>query len=93
MDELLRTFLALLGGGVLVAVVQGLWNRRKLAADTDLAKAETADRLVGTAERLVDSLDQRLLLAEQEISELRSRVRWLEEKASAEGLDLSDRPW
>ena len=92
MDELLRTFLAILGGGFLVAVVQGWWNRRKVAADTDLAKASTADVLVGTAERLVETLGDRLEIAEAEIVELRADLEWTQSKAREAGVDIPPRP-
>ena len=70
----------LLGGGVgaiLLAIVQALFARKKLAADTDKASADATSVLTAAATALVQPLEHRINQLTGEVDGLRTKVQRL----------------
>lgn len=88
-DQVFTLLVALVGGGFLGSLVQGIWQRRKLGADYADVIARSATGLLQPLARRVDELQEQLIVEQQRARKL---ARDLEKaRESLEGARLAIR--
>lgn len=70
-------------GGIIVALIQAVVARRKLAADTDKAGAEASSVIAATALSLVTPLKNRIQELEEQLDRVSAKARTLEDQLDA----------
>lgn len=78
--ELGPILIAALTGGFLRDVIKGIYQRRTIKAQGDKTEAEATTIIVKSATDLLGPLNKRISEQNQEINDLRIRVRALEEE-------------
>jgi chromosome segregation ATPase len=73
-DELVTLLVALLGGGFLGSLIQGLFYRRKLGADYANVIAESATGLLGPLRERVQELEDEVSTTRSELAKAHTKI-------------------
>ena len=76
-------FVALGVGGLIIEIIRGIFQRRRMGGDY-------ADRMASAASALVDPLRRRVQEADDEVSDLRRRLRLAENEVEMLRSELAD---